>query len=268
MTDGGPKESERLFGRDYPEKYDEWSKVPWLRHLEKRQQETIMGLLSPEKVERIIDVGCGTGKYVIRLAESCDFVIGADYSRDMIKKASAKIKSLGLDKKVLFVLADGAALPFKDKAFDKGISVNTVQYVPDDRKFITEIGRVCGKKLVLDAICSTELRMIYPMFALRNRFRAGRGKSNVGRYRNFYTPNSLRKKVSECGFIPDRMIGCGVTLPHIYREAYGLSLPSPYHILNIIPCAYRVVERLEKRFGNTFPIRNLSTHLVVEILLN
>lgn len=45
--------------------------------------------------ERILDLGCGTGKHLIKLAEQFPDakIIGVDASKEMLNKASAKIKS-------------------------------------------------------------------------------------------------------------------------------------------------------------------------------
>lgn len=41
-----------------------------------------------------------------------------------------------------FVVADGMALPFKDKSFDYVITSHTLEHVPDPRKFVSELMRV------------------------------------------------------------------------------------------------------------------------------
>jgi len=45
--------------------------------------------------ERILDLGCGTGKHLVKLAERFPDakIIGVDASKEMLNKASVKIKS-------------------------------------------------------------------------------------------------------------------------------------------------------------------------------
>lgn len=58
-----------------------------------RLLELIPGDFRPQ---RILDLGCGTGKHLIKLAEQFpdSNIIGVDASKEMLNKASAKMKSL------------------------------------------------------------------------------------------------------------------------------------------------------------------------------
>ncbi len=54
----------------------------------------IQNLLSKNKCKTILDVGCGTGRYVIKLSEIGLDISGIDISIDMIKKAKMKAPQL------------------------------------------------------------------------------------------------------------------------------------------------------------------------------
>lgn len=65
----------------------------------KRESEFVFELLKNlglKKPRRILDVGCGTGGHVLRLAEKGFHVDGIDLSADMVKIAASKIKKARL----------------------------------------------------------------------------------------------------------------------------------------------------------------------------
>jgi trans-aconitate methyltransferase len=49
--------------------------------------EDLLGWLAPQKGERILDLGCGTGQLASSIAESGALVMGMDHSGEMIRKA-------------------------------------------------------------------------------------------------------------------------------------------------------------------------------------
>src|SRR5204862_3861383 len=54
----------------------------------------------------IVDLGCGTGKYGLRLAKSGYAVTLSDLSRGMLEVARQKAAALGLEERVTFLKAD------------------------------------------------------------------------------------------------------------------------------------------------------------------
>ena len=69
----------------------------------------ILELLHPEKGERILDLGCGTGQLTKQIAESGAEVTGVDSSPDMIGQARQNYPALR------FVLADAASMCFEEE---------------------------------------------------------------------------------------------------------------------------------------------------------
>ena len=51
----------RLFDH-WPEKYDRWFETPIGALVKKYENELLLDLLQPRPEERILDVGCGTGR--------------------------------------------------------------------------------------------------------------------------------------------------------------------------------------------------------------
>jgi malonyl-CoA O-methyltransferase len=88
----------------------------------------------------ILDVGCGTGRHAVRLANAGARVTGLDFSNGMLEKARAKAGS----DRVRFVHQDASGvLPFEARSFDRVISCLVVDHVSDLAAFFGELCRVC-----------------------------------------------------------------------------------------------------------------------------
>jgi ubiquinone/menaquinone biosynthesis C-methylase UbiE len=80
----------------------------------------------------VLDVGCGVGRWSLRLAKGGSLVTGVDLSPMMIDLArkSAALEQLPVE----FLVADVAELAL-GKSFDAIFSVTMLQHVMDDRRF-------------------------------------------------------------------------------------------------------------------------------------
>lgn len=66
---------------------------------------------------RILDLGCGSGELTLKLSPFFKEIIGIDPFADYIKTAKRLKKAVGA-KNIIFKVADGEKLPFKDECFD------------------------------------------------------------------------------------------------------------------------------------------------------
>jgi ubiquinone/menaquinone biosynthesis C-methylase UbiE len=88
----------------------------------------------------IVDVGCGTGRHAVRLAQMGAKVTGIDFSTGMLARARSKP---GADA-VTFVEQDiRAAFPFDAGSFDRVLSCLVLDHVVDLTAFFAELRRVC-----------------------------------------------------------------------------------------------------------------------------
>jgi trans-aconitate methyltransferase len=105
--------------------------------------------LAPGAGERILDIGCGTGRLTSHVARRVKnlFVVGLDRSTAMLREATRHAEEA-----VGFVQSDAAALPFSE-TFDAVFSTATFHWVPDHDRLFREIHGVLrpGGRLVSQA---------------------------------------------------------------------------------------------------------------------
>ena len=85
---------------------------------------------------RVLDLGCGEGRFCRLLSERGGAVVGLDLIREMV--ATAHKRRLGDE---WFVEASAEALPFVDGVFDLVVSYITMVDIPDFRAAIREAAR-------------------------------------------------------------------------------------------------------------------------------
>jgi ubiquinone/menaquinone biosynthesis C-methylase UbiE len=108
------------------------------------------------KNHRVLDVATGAGFLAIEFAKTAQTVIGSDLTRNMLMKAIEKQEISGLDN-TGFLLSDVESLPFPDKSFDIISCRFAFHHFPDPRKALTEMKRVCKKRMVIvDGVSSEE----------------------------------------------------------------------------------------------------------------
>lgn len=103
------------------------------------------------KDAKVLDVGCGTGKFALRLSRVTRGVKihGIDFSKEMVNKARAKLK----DEPVEFKVGDVEDLPYESNSFDIVTCANSFHHYPNQKKAVSEMRRVLkegGKLMIID----------------------------------------------------------------------------------------------------------------------
>jgi ubiquinone/menaquinone biosynthesis C-methylase UbiE len=93
---------------------------------------------------RIVDLGTGTGVAALMLARRYPRarVVGVDISEPMIAAAEAKLAATELGDRVEFEVADIAALPYEDGAFDLVAQVSTPVFFDEIARVLSPSGHV------------------------------------------------------------------------------------------------------------------------------
>ena len=96
--------------------------------------------------DRVIDLGCGTGRHVLELSKIPSDIIGADISRDDIRAGRYLLEIMRrrdeVKARVHWLQTAGERLPFKDGAFDRVICTETLEHVDDEHVLARELARV------------------------------------------------------------------------------------------------------------------------------
>ena len=77
--------------------YDSWYTSKMGDFVDKVETELAMSLFKIEPGMKILDVGCGTGNFSIKLAEQGCRVVAIDQSKEMLENAIKKSEKKGLD---------------------------------------------------------------------------------------------------------------------------------------------------------------------------
>jgi tellurite methyltransferase len=105
--------------------------------------ERITGLLIDRHAERVLDLGCGSGRHVVHFARSGFMVHGLDESPEGVRLARESLASQGLQGEV-HVRNIYEPLPYADGLFDAVVSVQVIHHarIAAIRRLVDEITRV------------------------------------------------------------------------------------------------------------------------------
>jgi arsenite methyltransferase len=118
-----------------------------------RRRELVHHALGAKPGEAILDVGCGPGFFVAELLEhvgTAGSVVGVDRSPQMLAVAARRCAGYH---NITLHEADATSLPVERAGFDRALSVQVLEYVPDVVAALAELYRAVrpgGRVLVWD----------------------------------------------------------------------------------------------------------------------
>jgi len=121
--------------------YDYSEYFYWTRRMEEGEERAIRKWIG-RSAGPVIDVGCGTGRYVVEKAIKGSEIVALDISRGMLIKTMEKAKKYNCYHNVYSVLADGEHLPFRDKSFNGLICTLTFDHFEKCESAAYEFSRV------------------------------------------------------------------------------------------------------------------------------
>src|SRR5512147_1853060 len=112
-------------------------------------RESVIRNLDVQPDEHILEVGVGTGLALPMYPRHCR-IVGIDFSEGMLAKAKEKAEAHRLGHVQLHRM-DAAAMEFQDDSFDTVVAAYVVTAVPDYRKVVNEMIRVCrpGGRIIM-----------------------------------------------------------------------------------------------------------------------
>ena len=107
------------------------------RHIHTLNRIRLKLMLNPKEGEKIIDIGCGTGHYLVSLLQvGGRFAVGLDILKTAVRKALEKTKRITSNTEAHLVVGDALNLPFISSQFDKVLLLAVLEHIPmhDRRK--------------------------------------------------------------------------------------------------------------------------------------
>jgi demethylmenaquinone methyltransferase / 2-methoxy-6-polyprenyl-1,4-benzoquinol methylase len=177
-------------------------------------------------VERVLDVGCGTGDLALLAAERFPSarVVASDFTAAMLTKADRRTRSRAGRPRVTFARATALRLPFADGSFDLATNAFVARNLSDLGAALREIRRVLRAGGILLTLEITE--PVSPTFAAV--FHAyfdrvvpllGAAVASAGPYR--YLPESLRSLPPRAEFVR-RLREAGFARVEAYPQSMGI----------------------------------------------
>jgi ubiquinone/menaquinone biosynthesis C-methylase UbiE len=187
--------------------YDSWYTTPLGAYEDELENALVFRHVGGVRGKTVLDVGCGTGLYSIRLSESGADVTAVDISLKMIEIARRKAQDRG--QYIWYDEADMAKLPYENRTFDMVVSITALEFAADPLLALMEMARVLrpGGKLVVGVLNNDS------PWADARRERAKREASIYGTA-HFFSSSDLRLLFHRTGtFGALTMESCIYTLP-------------------------------------------------------
>jgi ubiquinone/menaquinone biosynthesis C-methylase UbiE len=186
--------------------YDKWYQSPENRFVADLEDQLLLRLLEPVRGERVLDIGCGTGRHLSMFLELGLDVTGVDASPHMLAIAREK---LGHRADLYQGLAED--LPFEDNSFDIATLITTLEFVDDVQKALQEACRVANKRIFLGALNR------YAIKGIERRIKGIFSESTYNRAR-FFSVWELKRKVRQILGKPRLRRGTVLQLPASFRK--------------------------------------------------
>lgn len=163
-----------------------------------------------KKKEKVLDAGCGNGRYYAPLSKKEVEYIGIDNSENLIKLAKNKYPGIN------FKIGDILDLPFPENSFDKIISIAVLHHIPSKKlkiQFLKELKRVLKNDGVIILTVWKLYRSEDFFLLLKHTFLKIFGISNLDfkdilkpwgnktkRYYHWFSSKELKKLLKEASF--------------------------------------------------------------------
>lgn len=116
--------------------------------------EWIFSILQPKEGQSILDLGCGTGKQSIPLAETVGpdgRVVAMDVSKDAVDAVDKRAGELGLDDRISTICdsLDNLAARTEGMGFDRIVASYSIYYVEDSERLFRTLAEIMNPGAIL-----------------------------------------------------------------------------------------------------------------------
>lgn len=226
-----------------------------MAHIYARETQVVLEWLKGENIRDILDVSCGRGRILQRLAPSYH-VTGLDISSEMLRF----VKSLNITN-VNLVEGDAENLPFSPDSFDCVICLKSLVHYPNPERALQEFSRVLKTEgiLITDVDNARSLKRLIKMAAHSiNRF-VDREFHPVseGIFCPF-TEKQFRGDLISSGFRIEQVFYQGVIVP------IALPLPRGKRVSLINQEVSQQLASLDQRLEQTPGFQKLATYILAK----
>ncbi|HET9255059.1 MAG TPA: methyltransferase domain-containing protein [Pseudonocardiaceae bacterium] len=224
------------------------------------EMDFLLGKITPG--ERVLDMGCGTGRFTAPLAATGAEVTGLDLSSGMLTVARKKLAERGL--KAEMRQGDMAELPFPDATFDTVTSMLALMHIPlaDRQAVFIEASRVLkpGGRMLLCVKNS-----VFERLFKGDRF-ASVDVTDVQDKKLIFTETTsgAAQTAPWYSFAPHELAAlfarAGMTVTHLR----GNSPVSVWLAEEVLADLRAVVQGLERALSDVPPFSHLGYHLLAE----
>ena len=131
-----------------------------------READAIAHFAGPISGRTVLDVGTGTGRIAMFLAQAGAAVTGVDASEEMLKVGRERAAEQHAD--VHFVAGDAHALTFPDRSFDVVVCSRVLMHTPRWQICVKEMCRVARSRVVVDYPSARSLALLQSLYRRAN----------------------------------------------------------------------------------------------------
>lgn len=225
--------------RAYYDDFSGWYERERARGYHALVDELEMSVVAPyARGGRVLEVGCGTGLILERLARLSDEAWGCDLSSGMLARAHER----GLN----VVLGSVTEIPFADASFDLVCSFKVLAHVPEIGRALAEIARVTrpGGHMVLEFYNPRSLRYLAKRIAGPQKISEGRTEADV--FTRWDSPAVIQ-----------RILPAGTELV----DFRGVRVVTPAAFVHRVPGLSQIIASAE-RAAVASPLRRLGGFLI------
>jgi SAM-dependent methyltransferase len=127
--------------------YDRWFDEPWGRYAFAVEAATVLRAAGALDGRRLLDAGCGTGRFGTVFTRRGSLVVGVDPDAGMVAIARSRLAGR-------CVRGASEDLPFPAETFDLTVAVTVLEFVTDPAAAVAELARVTrpGGRILIGAL--------------------------------------------------------------------------------------------------------------------
>ncbi len=128
-------------------RYDGWFESPWGQFAFHAEWTLVRSALGVRKDARVLEVGCGTGRFARALEDDGALVVGLDRDPAMLAVARSRVSGE-------LLVGSAQQLPFVDRCFDAALAVSVCEFIADPALVVREMARVVreGGRVVVGSL--------------------------------------------------------------------------------------------------------------------